>query len=89
MSWHRQAEWAREQKIPIECHIEVPLEALMNVDAYTPGDYHMFFDDPRTRTAITRDRPSSFVSKRGCESTGARVKDVSADALHAKAGATW
>jgi len=24
-------------------------ENLLNVDAYTPGDFHIFFDDPRTR----------------------------------------
>lgn len=26
-----------------------PLDELTCIDAYTPGDYHMFFDDPRTR----------------------------------------
>lgn len=26
-----------------------PLDELFNVTAYTPGDFHLFFDDPRTR----------------------------------------
>ncbi len=26
-----------------------PVEELTCIDAYTPGDFHMFFDDPRTR----------------------------------------
>lgn len=26
-----------------------PFEHLTCIDAYTPGDFHMFFDDPRTR----------------------------------------
>lgn len=33
----------------IKCSISVPKEKLFNADAYKPGDYHRFFDDPRTR----------------------------------------
>ena len=31
------------------CKIAVPIDKLFNLDAYTPGDFHQFFDDPRTR----------------------------------------
>jgi hypothetical protein len=48
--------WTRERKtydyynrasIPVS--IEVPASALLNVSAYTPGDFKQFFEDPRTR----------------------------------------
>lgn len=34
---------------PVACTITVPVEELLNVSAYKPGDYKQFFDDPRTR----------------------------------------
>ena len=33
----------------IQAKITVPLEKLFNVSAYVPGDFKMFFNDPRTR----------------------------------------
>jgi hypothetical protein len=33
----------------IEATVTAPVGRLLNVDAYTPGDFHLFFDDPRTR----------------------------------------
>lgn len=49
--------WMRERQsyrwwgsdAPIQCSIEVPADQLLNVSAYTPGDYKQFFNDPRTR----------------------------------------
>lgn len=43
-SWERQR-WGDR----IKRTITVPDEELLNVDAYTPGDFRQFFDDPRTR----------------------------------------
>lgn len=37
--------------------IKVPRAKLFNVDAYTPGDYRMFFKDPRTRAAYLQWAP--------------------------------
>lgn len=34
---------------PVSCTITVPVEELLNVSAYKPGDFKQFFDDPRTR----------------------------------------
>jgi hypothetical protein len=34
---------------PVPCTITVPVEELLNVSAYKPGDFKQFFDDPRTR----------------------------------------
>ncbi len=34
---------------PVASTITVPVEELLNVSAYKPGDYKQFFDDPRTR----------------------------------------
>ena len=31
------------------CRLRVPSKRILNVDAYKPGDYRLFFDDPRTR----------------------------------------
>lgn len=33
----------------INAHYKCPTHLLLNVDAYTPGDYKIFFNDPRTR----------------------------------------
>lgn len=52
--------WHRERRIsdpyadkwhgdPIRASIEVPVERLFNVSAYTPGDFKQFFQDARTR----------------------------------------
>ena len=60
-TWHRQPEWStiarrrndyrwnREDDEPIACRLEVPKDRLLNVSAYTPGDFKRFFADPRTR----------------------------------------
>jgi hypothetical protein len=37
--------------------ITVPADALFNVSAYKPGDYKIFFADPRTRQAYLRWAP--------------------------------
>lgn len=34
-----------------------PIDELFNVTAYTPGDFHMFYDDPRTRADYIRWAP--------------------------------
>lgn len=34
---------------PLPCSFSCPTELLFNVDAYTAGDFHRFYDDPRTR----------------------------------------
>ena len=34
---------------PIKSHFTCPASRVFNVDAYTPGDFHQLFDDPRTR----------------------------------------
>jgi len=41
--------WGNRLPDRIPCTIEVPASKLLNVSAYTPGDFHLFFDDPRTR----------------------------------------
>jgi hypothetical protein len=33
----------------IEVSVTVPASELLNVSAYTPGDFKQFFEDPRTR----------------------------------------
>lgn len=57
--------WKRNRKTynpygpndPIPCSITIPFEELMNVSAYTPGDFSLFFDDPRTRANYVKWAP--------------------------------
>jgi hypothetical protein len=41
--------WNRTVYDDMPDSITVPVSRVLNVDAYTPGDYRIFFDDPRTR----------------------------------------
>jgi len=41
----------------IPCKATIPTAALMSVSAYTPGDFHRFFADPRTRMNYLRWAP--------------------------------
>lgn len=42
---------------PVSCSMKVSISDILNVDAYTPGDFRMFFDDPRTRADYLRWAP--------------------------------
>lgn len=58
--WHRERRvidpWTRQNpKIP--CSIQVARSALFNVDAYTPGDFKQFYDDPRSRALYLKWAP--------------------------------
>jgi len=51
-AWHRERQgrdengnWGGKLRTTFTCEVDV----LMNVDAYKPGDFRIFFDDPRTR----------------------------------------
>jgi hypothetical protein len=41
--------WRKATYPSLPCTWTCPASALTCVDAYTPGDFHLFFDDPRTR----------------------------------------
>lgn len=49
--WTRERAWNsrihRDDEVPVNLTVEA--KDLLNVDAYTPGDFRQFFDDPRTR----------------------------------------
>lgn len=54
---HVQYAWKRERQGyqhygnsgPITSHFRTETANVLNVDAYKPGDFHQFYDDPRTR----------------------------------------
>lgn len=47
-TWERESRrWSNDSKV--HCAVTVPDDELLNVSAYTPGDFRQFFDDPRTR----------------------------------------
>jgi hypothetical protein len=39
------------------CRLKVPSDALLHIDAYRPGDFRQFFDDPRTRAEYLKWAP--------------------------------
>lgn len=41
--------WDEDKRGDIKTSLTVPADQLFNVSAYTPGDFKMFFHDPRTR----------------------------------------
>jgi hypothetical protein len=62
--WTREREdWRSHKKGRLPCSIVVPKSELLNVDAYTPGDFRQFYDDPRTRAEYMRWAPLLL----GCE----------------------
>lgn len=48
-TWERERRDYRWDGDPIRCHLEVPVDHILNVDAYQPGDYQQFYQDHRTR----------------------------------------
>ncbi|WP_018234373.1 hypothetical protein [Thioalkalivibrio thiocyanodenitrificans] len=48
-SWYRERQTYDWNNEPVRATITVPADELLNVSAYTPGDYRQFFEDPRTR----------------------------------------
>lgn len=60
--------WERERQrrlmdIPIDCKIKVPVDRLLNVSAYTPGDFKRFYADPRTRAEYLRWAPYMLIAE--------------------------
>lgn len=49
--------WLNKKYAMIEQSWWCPIERLTCIDAYTPGDFHIFFDDPRTRANYIRWAP--------------------------------
>ncbi len=41
--------WMMRDQSGVTTHFRCPTKLLLNVDAYTPGDYKQFYADPRTR----------------------------------------
>jgi hypothetical protein len=44
-----------ESRIPVK--LAAPIAGMLNVDAYTPGDYKRFYNDPRTRASYMKWAP--------------------------------
>lgn len=50
LSWRDSGKRVRERMV-------VPVSELLCVDGYRPGDYHRFYDDPRTRAEYVKWAP--------------------------------
>lgn len=55
----REAQWRHRRSAAgaIARRVTVPVAEVLNVDAYKPGDFHIFFDDPRTRAGYLQWAP--------------------------------
>lgn len=51
----RHQRWGNDE--PVGCRIVVPMSAVLHADAYTPGDFRQFFQDPRTRAEYLKWAP--------------------------------
>lgn len=59
-SWtrdRRRRSWRNEGKAEVEGRLTTGEENVLNIDAYKPGDFHIFFDDPRTRAEYIKWAP--------------------------------
>lgn len=48
---------------PIACTLEVPAQHLLNISAYTPGDFKQFFADRRTRAQYLKWAPALLAAE--------------------------
>lgn len=58
--WNRERQtrtWDDDAPQEIRCTFTTDSKNVLNVDAYKPGDFHIFFDDPRTRSEYLRWAP--------------------------------
>jgi hypothetical protein len=55
--------WDSHAPKTISCTISVKAAALLNVDAYKPGDFRIFFEDPRTRAEYLKWAPLLLVAE--------------------------
>ena len=58
----RKDQW-KDQSETIRTTIAVDTDKLLNIDAYTPGDYKQFFQDPRTRQEYLEWAPLLFAAE--------------------------
>lgn len=56
-SWNRERSWRSGEGDPIRCTHSAPASVLFNADAYKPGDFRQFFNDPRTRAEYLKWAP--------------------------------
>ncbi len=58
--WDR---WSGYVPTVAQKNVQAKLTQLLNVEAYTPGDFHQFFDDPRTRAEYLQWAPLMLVAE--------------------------
>lgn len=55
--------WRTDAELVHTCKLKLPKSQILNVSAYTPGDYRLFFDDPRTRAEYLQWAPLLLVAE--------------------------
>jgi len=64
--WHRpraRDSWRSDAEAHYLCKLKVPASKVLNIDAYTPGDFRQFFADPRTRAEYLKWAPLLLVAE--------------------------
>lgn len=72
--------WGWNRKVYDDMQVKVTISTgkVLNVSAYTPGDFHQFFDDPRTRADYIRWAPLLLVAE---DFHGGKVKERRSDPM--------
>jgi hypothetical protein len=55
--------WRSDAELVHTCKLTLPSSKILNVSAYTPGDFRRFFDDPRTRAEYLKWAPLLLVAE--------------------------
>lgn len=61
LRWRRES--TRNSMTMIDASITIPISALLNVSAYTPGEFRQFYRDPRTRESYLKWAPLMLVAE--------------------------
>jgi len=67
--------WGQRRDPHIRTTVSVPVSVLFNVDAYKPGDYKQFYEDPRTRAEYLQWAPMLIMAEE-YHAGNVKLKDV-------------
>ncbi len=81
--------WNESAPSDIACSLVVPMNKLLNVSAYKPGDFKKFFNDPRTRADYLEWAPMLLTAEEYCAGNREVRKAVIAPKKEKSAEGSW
>lgn len=81
--------WNESAKSDIACSLTVPMDKLLNVSAYKPGDFRKFFNDPRTRADYLQWAPMLLTAEEFCAGNREVTKPVFAPKKEKSTDGRW